>query len=218
MQLTAELARLLENEKTMHKLLPDGRAAGGTGHNPRQGPRLPDHHQRCGSLRGDVHRDGKRADRGKFDAPLFPGNFVTTSTLIPAFNATSAGLVTGANGTPDYNRTQSGSITGTFDDLQLYSNGSGATENFDLGTAAFAGTSTFDFSAYASVLPANATTGLIYAGSGDIFTATPVVIGSYQVIQAAAPEPRQWALMLVGGLALVLVCRFRGSSQGVVQG
>ena len=124
--------------------------------------------------------------------------------LIPTAPVVSAGLVTGVDGTPAYNGAQSGSITGTFLDLELYS-GSGATENFATGTAAFSGVSTFNFSGFSADLPTVGTTGLIYAGSGAIFSASPVVIGSYIVTTAPTPEPSTYA-MLLGGLAILGFC------------
>ena len=135
-----------------------------------------------------------------FSQGIVFANFVTTAHLIPSITATSASLTTGVDGMPFYDEAQSGSITGTFADLQL-STTSAATENFNAGTAAFAGVSTFDFSANSAFLPAAGFSGALYAGSNQIFSPAAVVIGSYQVV----PEPSSWALIVVGAIALLAV-------------
>jgi hypothetical protein len=142
-------------------------------------------------------------------------NFFTIAGLFPSITATSTSLVTGVDGTPDYTALQSSTFSGSDVDLQLTA-ASGNDQNFSTSTPAFVGTATFDFSASsffnAASLPAAGTTGDLYAGSGSLFRAAPVLIGSYEVV---APEPSTNALLLVGTkglLALGLRGRLRNAS------
>jgi hypothetical protein len=141
-------------------------------------------------------------------------NFFTVAGLFPSITATSTTLVTGVDGTPDYAALQSSSFSGSSVDLQITA-ASGNTEDFSLGSPAFSGSATFDFSSSKfnnnASLPGAGTTGNLYAGSGSLFRAAPVLIGKYIVV---TPEPSTMALMLAAAAGLAAF-QWRSRSRNV---
>jgi hypothetical protein len=158
----------------------------------------------------------------RFDVGLDLTNFYTSSIFLNT-TGTNSSLTTSIDQTPFYNQTQTGSLSGgSFVDLQLYATGQTAIENFVAGTQAFVGTLTLDLSTVSpgtsaaapnTSLPADGTTGNVYAGTGQLFTPSATLIGTYKVVNAATPEPSTWALLLVGA-GLLGTFRYFAKSRG----
>jgi hypothetical protein len=147
----------------------------------------------------------------RFDIGFDLTNFYPNSVFQDVTDSGSS-LTTFIDGTPFYNDTQSDdlSTSGSFVDLSIYSNGQVSDQDFVAGTQAFTGTLTLNLSednlGNPVALPANGTVGQIFVGSTGLFQPTPTLIGTYVVSNTATPEPSQVALLLAGGLALLVFC------------
>jgi hypothetical protein len=140
--------------------------------------------------------------------------FTASNLFVPSSMALSTSLVDAVDGTPDYTSAQSASVSGVTG-VEISGTSGAPTsankENFVAGSPAFSGTATFNLNnaTFPFVLPANGTIGNVYAYPAGFFPGAPVLLGTYVVNNAAAPEPSEMALLLVGALGLFGVMRAR---------
>lgn len=133
-------------------------------------------------------------------------NMVAVSNLFPTQSPPlSGGIPTRYTGIASFNYDANNGTLGPGNDLGLYQNGGGATNDsqvFTTGLQAFNGESTWDLSAYTSMLPGAGTTGNITSGYLPVSSGGGhgVILGQYTVI----PEPSSIALGALAASALVL--------------
>lgn len=133
-------------------------------------------------------------------------SMTATSNLVPTQSpALAGGIATRYTGLASYDFDSPTGAIGPGNDLGIYQNGGGATDNsqvFVTGQRAFVGESVFNLSQYVGMLPASGTTGSIISGYRPTSAGGGhgVILGQFTVI----PEPSSVALGAIASSVLLL--------------